>query len=123
MDFKKRGIFLTLLLVFALYGDVRALITLTDTNSIQQVYGSIPAWYYSYAIFGLVLGVVNIVGVWMWKKWAIYSIAASSVIAVLMELFVLKPVQPIVGQIAVVLTIISAGLWFWAIYRKWKYFG
>lgn len=119
---KERGKFLTIMLVFAAFGILLSLYTLTNTNSVQQAYGSVPSWFYPYSILGLALGVANVVGVWMWKKWAIYTIVASSAIALIMQLFVLKPTQPEAGTIAYFSLIVGGGLWFWAIYRKWQYF-
>lgn len=119
---KSRGVFLTLMLVFAAFGILSSLYYFTNTNAVAVAYGTVPSWYPIYMVVGLGLGVANVVGIWMWKKWAVYTIAASSVIALLMQLIILKPVQPGIGAYAYFSSILGAGLWFWAIYRKWLYF-
>lgn len=117
---KDRGKFLTLMLIFAAFGSLISLYQLTNTNALQQTYGPIPSWFTAYAILGSLAGVAVIIGIWMWKKWAVYLLAFSTAVTFLMQLFVLKPVQ--YGEFVYYMTIVSAGLWFWAIYRKWKYF-
>lgn len=119
---KSRGKFLTIMLVLAAFGVLSSAYTLVNSNSIAQTYGTVPSWFYPYLIFGFTLGVVNIVGLWLWKKWAVYTFFAASVISIIMPLFVLKPLDPNVGMVSFYMTIISCGLWFWAVYRKWNLF-
>ena len=110
------------MLVFAAFGILSSLYYFTNTNAVAVTYGTVPSWYPIYVVVGLGLGVANVVGIWMWRKWAIYTIVASSVIGLLMQLFVLKPTQPGIGAFAYFSSIIGGGLWYWAIYRKWQYF-
>lgn len=117
---KDRGKFLTIMVILAAFGYLQSLYSFANTNVVQQTYGTVPNWFPIYTVLGLLVGVVTIAGIWMWRKWAVYLLAASTTITFLMQLFVLKPIQA--GQFAYYMTIVSAGLWFWAIYRKWKFF-
>lgn len=117
---KNRGKLLTVMIVLAAFGQLQSLYYLTNTNLVEQAYGTVPSWFSLYTLFGLLVGVASIVGIWLLKKWAVYLLAFSTAMAFLMQLFVLKPVQA--GQFAYYMTMVSAGLWFWAIYRKWESF-
>ena len=116
---KDRGKFLTVMIVLAAFGYLQSLYYLTNTNVIEQAYGAVPSWFSFYALVGFGIGIITMVGIWLWKKWAVYLLVASTTITLLMQLFVLKPVQ---GQFVYYMTIVSASIWFWAIYRKWKNF-
>jgi hypothetical protein len=117
---KERGKFLTAMLVLGAFGYLQSLYYLTNTNLVEQAYGTVPGWFPLYALISLAIGVAITVGIWMLKKWAVYLLAFSTGMAFLTQLFILKPVQA--GQLTYYMTMISAGLWFWAIYRKWKNF-
>lgn len=108
---KDRGKFLTIMIVLAAFGYLQSLYYLTNTNVVAQVYGTVPSWFPIYTVVGLLLVAVITVGLWLWKKRAIYLLAVSTVVTFLMQLFVLKSVQG--GQFVYYMTIISAGLWFW----------
>ncbi len=119
---KDRGILLTVLLFLGVLGVVVSLFTLFNTKMVSQSYGSLPSWYFAYAFIGIIFGLLNMYGIWKWKKWVIYTFATSSIISVIMHAFVLKPVKSSAGPLPVIISLLSAGLWFYAIYRKWKYF-
>ncbi len=120
---KQRGAFLTVMLVLGAIGFFESLYAFTNTNAAQITYGpNLPSWYPIYLVVALGLSVATVVGIWLWKKWGAYAIGASTVIGLFLQLFILKPINPNVNLFAYVGVLISAGLWFWAISRKWQYF-
>ena len=118
---KQRGKFLTVMIVFAALGVIQTPYYLVNTNALQVAYGDVPSWYPIYAVIGLCLGTAMIVGMWQMKKWAVYMLVASSVLTFLSQLFILKPAAQVAGT-TYAMSVISAGLWFWAISRKWASF-
>ncbi|MCX6783800.1 MAG: hypothetical protein NT141_01895 [candidate division WWE3 bacterium] len=118
---KQRGKFLTFMLVLAALGIIQTPYYLINTNALQLAYGNVPSWYPIYAVLGLGLGIGMIIGMWQLKKWAVYLLVASTTLTFLSQLFILKPAQQFAG-VTYAMTIVSAGLWFWAISRKWASF-
>ena len=121
---KERGKFLTIMLVLAVFGIFQYLFMVTNTNSVNQSLGVVPSWYPIYGLVGIASQAIAIVGIWIWKKWGVYLLLGWSLIGVLMQIFVLKPAGAAAqyGQLALFMTLGSAGLYFWAVYRKWQYF-
>jgi len=117
---KDRGKFLTAMVILGIFGQLQTLYYLTNTNLVEQVYGTVPSWFSLYVLFGFLVGTVMLAGIWLLKKWAVYLLAFSTAMTFFMQLYVLKPVQA--GQVTYFMTMISAGLWFWAVYRKWESF-
>jgi hypothetical protein len=119
---KERGVLLTILLVLGAIGILASLFTIFNTSLLLQTYGTLPNWYIPYMIAGFALGVVNLFGVWKWKKWVIYTLAVSSLVGIIMQVFFLKPVNTTTGPMPIIHSLLSTGLWFFAIYRKWRFF-
>lgn len=116
---KQRGKFLTIMIFFLVLGDIQIPYYLMNSDALKAIYGNLPSWYPLYAIFGLVLSIAIIIGMWKMKKWAAYLLIAYFASKVPSELFMFQPAQ----QMATVITTAAgAGLWFWAIRRKWKSF-
>jgi uncharacterized membrane protein len=116
---KKRGTFLIIMILTLVVGDIQIPYYLANPAAISAVYGNLPAWYSLYAISGLVLSVAIIIGMWRMKKWAAYLLIIYFVSKVPTELFVFEPKQQ---MIVFATTVVGAGLWFWAVYRKWNVF-
>jgi len=111
------------MIVISAFGLLSSAYTLTNTNGLAVAYGNaLPSWFFAYLVFSILIGLVNIVGLWMWKRWAIYSMVAVSAVGLVVKLFIAKPSDPNVAMVSFYATLISLGLWFWAIYRKWHYF-
>lgn len=111
------------MLVFGVVGTVSTIPALFDTTSLQAVYGDVPAWFPLYTVLGIMGGVINFVGIWLWKKWVFYTLTCSTAIALIMQVLVLKPVIATnLNPLMYAITLVGAGLWFWAIYRKRHYF-
>jgi hypothetical protein len=119
---KKRGVLLTILLTVSALGIISTLPTLNNQELIKRSYVSIPSWFLLYEIFGLSLGIVNLYGIWTWRKWSIFTLAFSIILAFIMQLLILEPANQIPDIIRVFYLIMGAVLWSIAIYRKWKYF-
>lgn len=83
-------------------------------------------------IVRLIVSVVAVIGLWLWKKWGIYALAASLLISFYMVLITPPRFGPYawawantpIGSFITNLTgfgIIGL-LWFTAISKKWQYF-
>jgi hypothetical protein len=89
---KQRGIFLNIMILLLIIGDLQIPYYLLNPDALRTVYSSIPSWYPIYAV-----------------------LAAYFASKILVDLAYILPER----QIAVfATTAIGAGLWFWAIYRK-----
>ena len=89
-----------------------------------------PAWT---VIYTPVIGVISIValyGIWQWKQWGAYLLFASIAVSLFETAFLIQgyiQFPPHISKQGIVLytelnMAVEAGLWFWAVYRKWKYF-
>jgi len=116
---KQRGKFLTIMILFLVIGDIQIPYYLVHADALKAIYGNLPSWYPLYAILGLISNVAIIIGMWKMKKWAVYLLIAYFVSKVPSELFMFQPAQLMATAIT---TAVGAGLWFWAIHRKWKSF-
>ena len=117
---KPRGWFLTIMIIFLFVGDIQIPYVLwINSDALSSVYKSLPSWYSMYAVAGLASNVAIIIGIWMLKKWAAYLLASYFFSKALFDYFFLQP-HSMIG--VYVTTIVGAGLWFWAIYRKWELF-
>lgn len=119
---KDRGKFLTVLLIFAIFGVLSALYSLINPNTITLTYGSISSWYFAYVAFGVTIGVINILGIYLWKRWVIYTLTLSAIATILIQLFILQPINPTMRMYTILSSIVGIAIWYWAIYRKWSYF-
>jgi|SRR5208283_3432276 len=116
---KNRGKFLTLMILFLVLGDIQIPYYLVNSNALHTVFGNVPSWFPLYAVLELGLSIAIIIGMWKMKKWAVYLLVAYFVTKAPTELYILQPTQLISTFVT---TVVGAGLWFWAIYRKWRFF-
>jgi hypothetical protein len=116
---KQRGKFLTLMIIFLVIGDVQIPYYLVNSNALKAVYGNLPPWYPLYVVFSLALNIAIIIGMWKMKKWSVYLLIVYFATKIPTELFMFRPVQQVATFAT---TLVGAGLWFWAIYRKWSLF-
>jgi len=116
---KQRGLFLNIMILLLIIGDLQIPYYLANPDALNTVYSSIPSWYPLYAVLGLASNIAIIIGIWRMKKWAAYLLVAYFVSKVLVDIIYILPAQqlPVFATTAV-----GAGLWFWAIYRKWSLF-
>jgi|GEM_PF-927689 len=114
-----QGIFLTIMILLLVLGDLQIPYYLLNPDALKTVYSSIPAWYPLYALAGLVSNIAIIIGMWRMKKWSAYLLVVYFASKILVDLIYILPDK----QIAVfATTVVGAGLWFWATYRKWELF-
>ncbi len=116
---KQRGIFLTTMILLLVLGDIQIPYYLANPDALNTVYSNIPSWYPLYALLGLASNIAIIIGVWRMKKWSIYLLVAYFASKVLVDFIYILPAQQMV---VFATTAAGAGLWFWAIYRKWELF-
>ena len=116
---KQRGIFLTIMILLLVLGDIQIPYYLANPDALNTVYSTIPSWYPLYALLGLASNIAIIIGMWRMKKWSTYLLVAYFASKLLVDFIYILPTQ----QLAVFATTAAgAGLWFWAIYRKWELF-
>jgi hypothetical protein len=116
---KQRGIFLTIMILLLVLGDIQIPYYLANPDALKTVYSSIPSWYPLYALLGLASNIAIIIGVWRMKKWSVYLLVVYFASKVLVDFIYILPAQQMV---VFATTAAGAGLWFWAIYRKWELF-
>lgn len=116
---KKQGLFLTIMILFLIIGDLQIPYYLANSDALKTVYSSIPSWYPIYAVLGLASNVAIIIGMWKMKKWAAYLLIAYFASKFLVDLMYVVPSK----QTTVFATTVIGGiLWFWAVRRKWNSF-
>ena len=124
---KDRGKFLTIMLVLVsltpLVGLVGILLPGSGLRAGGITVSNPPDWYPTYSIITVVLGLAFIIGLWMWKKWGVYLAIAYSLISLGAGFaFNQSSHGPTVNLINQVSPLVSYALFYWAVYRKWKYF-
>lgn len=81
---KKRGTFLAVLIIF--FGLHGALGAFLGFKTLNQQYAGQTSWVLPLLILAAVLTVVAAIGMWMWKRWAIYLYIATQVMAMIAHL-------------------------------------
>lgn len=100
-------------------GDLQIPYYVANPEELKTVYSTVPSWYTFYAIAGLLSNIAIIIGMWRMKMWAAYVLVAYFVSKIAVDLAYVAPEM----QVTVfATTVIGAGLWFWAVYRKWSLF-
>lgn len=115
----RQGIFLSIMILTLIVGDLQIPYYLMNSDALKAIYAEIPQWYAFYAIVGLASNIAIIVGMWRMKKWAAYVLVAYFASKILVDAVYILPDKQLM---VFVTTIIGAGLWFWAVKRKWKMF-
>ena len=110
------GVFLTVMILTLIVGDIQIPYYLGHPDAVRAVYGNLPSWYPLYAVLGLASNIAIIIGMWKMKKWALYILIIYFASKVPTEFFMFHPAQQ---AATIVTTTVGAGLWFWAVYRKW----
>ena len=116
---KRQGIFLSIMILFLIVGDLQIPYYLANPEALKTIYSSIPSWYPAYALLGLASNIAIIIGMWRMKKWAAWLLVAYFVSKVLVDLAYVLPEKQVLVCIT---TIVGAGFWFWAVRRKWNLF-
>lgn len=120
---QKRGLFLTVLLVLQAIGLAFGVLGLLGVGAMVATTG-LPAWYLPLTVVSLVLSAATLYGIWKWKKWGVYALVASYVLSLGTTFMSSQSAQAPAGAMygGVAVTLVIAGLWYWAIYKKWKNF-
>jgi cell division protein FtsW (lipid II flippase) len=113
---KTRGTLLTIaLVVIVLHGLAAAVFyAAARQDALSTAYVSRP-WLIALMSLHFLLNVVAAVGIWFWKKWAIYIYAASTILAVVVGLLSIG----IWSIFYMVLPFVILG---WLLRTKWDYF-
>ena len=115
----KQGLFLTIMILFLIIGDLQIPYYLANPDQLKTVYSSIPSWYPIYAVLGLASNVAIIIGMWRMKKWAAYVLVAYFASKILVDWFYILPEKQV---LVATTTLAGAAFWFWAVRRKWNSF-
>ena len=110
---KERGFWLTFVLVImALHGIVA---TLFYTSAKAGAAPNARTWILTLMIIHCVLDVIAVVGIWYWKKWALYVYAFSTVLSVIAGLLTGF------GMYSVFYMIMPLVIIGWLLRTKWNY--
>ena len=122
---KERGKLLTVMLVLSAIGTLATLPQAFDESVLEIRYETVPAWLPSYLLVQAAVSIGSIVGIWRLKKVGVYLLFAVMSVGVFANFLFLEPVYSdrFVKFVVFFATVCSFALWFWVIYRKWKYFG
>lgn len=116
---KKQGIFLTVMILFLIIGDLQIPYYLMHPEQLRTIYTSTPSWYPLYTLAGLASNIAIIIGMWRMKKWAAYLLVAYFASKIWVDFLYVLPEKQL---LVLATTVIGAVFWFWAIRRKWKLF-
>ena len=113
---KTRGTLLTIaLVVMVLHGLAAAIFyAVARQDALSTAYMSRP-WLIALMSLHFLLNVVAAVGIWFWKKWAMYVYAASTILAVVVGLLS-------VGIWSVFYMVLPFVILGWLLRTKWDYF-
>jgi len=115
----RQGIFLSVMILFLIIGDLQIPYYLANADALKSIYSTIPSWYPVYALVGLASNIAIIIGMWRMKKWSAYLLVAYFASKFLVDLMYVVPEK----QMLVFMTTLAGAIfWFWAIRRKWNLF-
>lgn len=124
---KDRGKFLTIVLVISSITIISGFFGLLnrDYSSFSSYYNVSKPFLEAYSWFFWFLGLISIVGIWLWKRWAVFLRIATSILTFLVQVFYLGLPGIKWYKFFILLLIplaISLTLELWSIFRKWKCF-
>jgi hypothetical protein len=88
------------------------------TDLVLNQYVNAPIWLANVIFVWTLVDIGIVVGIWMWKKWAVYGFIISFLLGVLMEILILTPTSYNTSF----LSVFFQTLMLVAIYRKWHHF-
>ena len=109
---KQRGFWLSLILVvIALHGVFGTVLyyTIRTQEALDR------PWIISLMVLHSLANVIAAVGIWSWKKWALYVYTASTILAIIVGLIS-------IGAWSVFYMILPLAILGWFLRTKWKYF-
>lgn len=113
---KQRGFLLILLIVFMSFSYIFNLMNYSEYNSMQFLLS--------------VLGIISLLGIWIWKKWGVYLQIIIYTISLVITLFALQSPQskgfgavyPLFVTWMTVWGLVPVVLGYIVLKKKWKYF-
>ena len=115
----KRGAFLWIMLSNYIVVSVSRLLTLLFPTFFANVYAGGPSWGYTFNLFLLTVEVVGLIGMFVWKRWAVYLMVVGILIGVSQDFLHLSSQNSIPD---IILTMPILVLFMWAVKRKWTHF-
>ncbi len=118
---KNRGLFLTILLIWGIIGAL-----LIFFSGIIYPLVGMGSHTVSLILLISVLEFVSLAGalhgIWKWKKWGVYALVAYIAISLVSTLVFAVKLYGGYAFGGIIIALLGAVLWFWAIQRKWSYF-
>ncbi len=120
---RKRGKFLTILLVLGIIGIIPSLFHIFDREVVLYKQLIIPSVWFSVIVsVNTLMNAGGILGIWLWKKWGVYFIGLSIILQLVVQAVYVNPLYGGPGLVAYLVGFFFDFLWTWALYRKWHYF-
>jgi hypothetical protein len=122
---KKRGIFLTVLVILGVIGALMiffsGIIYPITGIGLGSDAGKLTLLVSALEFIPLIAALY---GIWKWKKWGVYSLIVYILISILSTFIfdILLKIYTGYAQYVILIDIFEAAIWFWAISRKWSYF-
>lgn len=124
---KERGKLLTAILIILCAGTIYGFFNLINENFQEYTnYYQLPElWFKAYFWLSWILHVMEIIGLWMWKRWAVYLSIAMILIGLFIQVFFIKVPGIEWYKVLVFLLFplaVIVGFFLWPVSRKWKFF-
>ena len=112
---RSRGKFLSAMIVIWALLSIASVYKIAQPGGALDTYQTVPSWFPLYTAVSLVVTGIALVGLWLLQRWGVYLFWVTFLGTFAIEFFVLG-VKEAAGFI------VFAGLWLWAIARKWGHF-
>ena len=124
---KSRDKLLTLVTFISVLTIIVNIPQIFGTEQIQSITNGNPDLFSLYQIINFILNIVALVGIWLWKKWAVYLLFILYAIQFFVSLSVEISASQIIGNFNYVVIVIlgfifAFAAWIWAISRNWAQF-
>lgn len=118
---KKHGKFLVFVFVLWFVNIFITLITL-NPEVFQDGFAAFPTWSKIWDEYSTATYIPILIGVWMWKKAAVYALFALHIVKLVVDLAIFpSSIEVMIGMVIVFLVLLL--LTFFGVQRKWRLFG
>lgn len=119
---KDRGKLLTVMIILSVISLLFTLLAFSQPQILHTIYPQTPSWFSFYLIGGMVMGAVQLAGLWMMKRWAVYLLIFTSLLGIVIQLLFFNNGSPQNATNIILSTLVGWLIWGWAISRKWNQF-
>lgn len=127
-----RGKFLTIVLILSAISGLLNISQALNPASLASEYGTIPSWYTAVELLITALILVGVVGVWLWKKWGVYTYFLNYALVLFVAFYLLQgratlsadkaATTQLAFMMVLAIVAVEISLSAWAVYRKWSNF-